>query len=337
MSVMKTLSLSVLIWVVSGTVALADPMLTNGDGSWSFWSSAGSTVTPTTAAPQAPAPPPVPASDPIPQPLSASTAPSPISGNAPLSTFSTLSTSPSSLFPGEKADAFLNFGNGPYPDASLMTTGTAQPWYTSPVVEKYFGGVAPDAQQQADFTNTVLQRVEQTYQLSGGLAPKLTLDPSVPTNHTLSIVSGATYPGNPNAIGITNVGGNGFSFIDKLSYGSTLDDLEWAVAHNVSHELMHAFGVSQHDDQTGTFLDAATATWDLLKNPATRFSDAAIADIKARDFAPNSGGTASALELDGDLEIIASPVPEPTTWALWGLAASVALFQRRRQRRRKAG
>jgi hypothetical protein len=335
MSVMKTLSLSALIWFVSGTVALADPLISNSDGLWSFWSSAGSSVTPTTAAVPVPEPPPAPAPVPIPQPRVASTALSPIAESAQVSTFSTPSTYTNPIPPGGRADAFLNFGNAPYAGASLMTTGTPQPWYTSPVVEKYFGGMEPNAQQQADFTRAVLDRVQQTYQLSGGLAPRLTLDPSVPTSHTMSIVSGASYPGNPNAIGITNVGNDGFGFIDKLSYGSTLDQLEWAVAHNVSHELMHAFGVGAHDDKTGNYLDSASATWDLLTNPSTKFSDQAIADIKATAFGPNTGGTSTALQLDGDLEIIAPPIPEPTTWALWGLAASAALFQRHRQRRRK--
>jgi hypothetical protein len=44
------------------------------------------------------------------------------------------------------------------------------------------------------------------------------------------------------------VGGNGFSFIDKLSYATTPDQLAWAVAHNVAHELMHSFGVAIHPE-----------------------------------------------------------------------------------------
>jgi hypothetical protein len=204
-------------------------------------------------------------------------------------------------------------------------------------VTKYFGGLEPNAQQQADFTNTVLAHVQQTFQLSDGLAPRITLDPSVPANHTMSVVSGASFPDNPNAIGITNVGNNGFSFLDKLSYGKSLDELQWGLAHNIAHELMHAFGVGGHDDQTGHYLDAAVASWDMLTDPATKFSDTAIADMRSRAFGPNfgNGGVAGALQLEGDMEILATPVPEPTTWLLWGLAGSVVLFKARRQANRK--
>lgn len=331
MSVRKTLSLSVLFWVVSGTMALADPLISNGEGTWSFWSSAGSSVTPVMATVRAPEPPPEP--EPVfTPPPAVSTAPSPIPEvTASVSSFST--STPNPIPPGGRANAFLNFGSAAYPEADVLTTGNAQPWFTSPVVTKYFGGSQPNAQQQAEFTHAVLDHVQETFRLSGGLTPKLTLDPSIPTSHTLSVVSGTSYGGNADAIGITNVGSNGFSFIDKLSYGKSLEELEWAVAHNVSHELMHAFGVGDHDDQTGVFLDAAIANWDVLTNSSTRFSDSAIADIRARDYGPNYGGAATALELDGDLVLI-QPVPEPTTWALWGLAATVAVCHRRRQVRR---
>lgn len=330
MSAVKTLFLSVLILGVSGTMAVADPMISNGEGSWSFWSSGGTAVTPTLAQPvTAPTPPPTPTPTPTPAAPSVLSLVATPPQTAPVQRFS------SSIPPGGSADAYLNFSSGPYPEASVMTTGGAQPWFSSPVVAKYFGGEAPNAQQQAEFTNAVLDHVNQTFQLSGGLAPKITLDPTIPTNHTLSVVSNTSYGPNPNAIGITNVGNNGFSFIDKLSYGKTLDELEWAVAHNVSHELMHAFGVGGHDDQSGDYLDAASAKWEMLTSPTTRFSDAAIADMRAKAFAPNSGGSLSGLELDGDLEILASPVPEPATWALWGLIVSAAVVQRRRHLRQK--
>ncbi|SIO62274.1 PEP-CTERM protein-sorting domain-containing protein [Singulisphaera sp. GP187] len=332
MSAVKTLILSVLIMGVSGSLAHAEPMISNGVGSWSFWSSGGAPVTPTTALAVATPAPPVPT--PTPPPVAVAAATYTVPTAAPVPPPAPRFSNP--IPPGGTADAYLNFSTGPYPEASLMTTGGAQPWFTSPVVEKLYGGQAPNTQQQADFTNAVLDHVNQTFQLSGGLAPKITLDPSIPANHTLSVVSNTSYGANPNAIGITDVGNSGFSFIDKLSYGSSINELEWAVAHNVSHELMHAFGVSGHDDQSGNYLDAASAKWELLTSPTTRFSDAAIADIKARAFAPSSSGfTAGGLQLDGDLEILASPVPEPTTWALWGLALSAAVVQRRRQLRRK--
>lgn len=332
MSVAKTLTLSVLILCVSATMAHAEPLISNGEGNWSFWSSGGAAVTPALA--QAPRPVSVPTPPPAPVPvapavLALSAPPVPVP-TPPAPRFT------STIPPGGTADAYLNFSEGPYPEANVMTTGGAQAWYNSPVVKKYFGGEVPNPQAQAEFTNTVLDHVNQTFQLSGGLAPRITLDPTIPTNHTMSIVSGTSYGSNPNAIGITNVGNNGFSFIDKLGYGNTLEELEWAVAHNVSHELMHAFGVGGHDDETGNFLDAAAAKWEMMIDPATRFSDAAIGEMKARAFAPNSGNTGTGLQLDGAMEILASPVPEPTTWALWGLALSAAVVHRRRQLRRKA-
>ncbi len=219
-----------------------------------------------------------------------------------------------------------------------MTTGGANPWYTSPIVEKFFGGQQPNAQQQADFENVVLKDIQTTYSLVG-LSPKLTIDPNVPTHHTLSIVSNTSYPANSNAIGITDVGNNGFGFIDKLQYAQTLDQLEWAVAHNVSHELMHAFGVASHHDQTGQYLDAATATWDLLTNPNTIFSQAATQDILSHNYAPNSNpGTYGAQGIDGDLEIMAAmqTIPEPTTLALWVLIGMSVVAHQHRARSRRA-
>ena len=41
-------------------MALADPLISNGEGTWSFWSSAGSSVTPVMATVRAPEPPPEP-------------------------------------------------------------------------------------------------------------------------------------------------------------------------------------------------------------------------------------------------------------------------------------
>jgi hypothetical protein len=135
-------------------------------------------------------------------------------------------------------------------------------------------------------------------------------------------------------IGITDVGHNGFSFIDNFNdaQAGQVNQLEWAVAHNISHELMHAFGVAVHHDQTGQYLDAGTASWSLLTNPSTVFSQAAVSDIQAHlSGAVTQSGTGAEV-IDGDEEILAQPVPEPSTIALWALGASAVAYLRRRRR-----
>jgi hypothetical protein len=345
MSVVKPLAWSVVVLGMLGTRVHADPYLNGGSSTSYSWTTGWSqtwTSSPTSASGAAdsataaftppPPPPPAPTSPvaaPDPSTFSTQSAFVPTSVSAPTFTSNTGSS-------GGTADAYINFGSGPYAEASSLTVGTAQPWYTSPAVEKFFGGQAPNAQQQAAFENAVVQDIQKTYSLSGGMAPVLTTDPNVAANHTLSVVSGASYGANPNAIGITDVGYNGFSFIDKLNYATSLTDLEWAVAHNISHELMHAFGVAVHHDQTGQYLDAASATWSLLTDPNTTFSPDAISDIQSHNYGRDTGGLGALpglQQIDGDLEIMATPVPEPTTMALWGLVAVGAVVHHRRSRR----
>ena len=246
------------------------------------------------------------------------------------------SPSPSSST-GGAYDAFINFGTGNLPELSQLTVGSAQPWYDSPSVTKLFNGQAPNAAQQAQFTTDVLNDVKQTFALAG-LSPKLTIDPTATANHTISVVSGVSYGPNAEAIGITDVGRNGFGFIDKLSYANTVTDLEWAVAHNVAHELMHAFGVAIHPDQTGTYVDAATATWSVLTDPNSTFSPAAASLIQATNFgaANASGALGTELMVDGDQEILAAPVPEPAAVAAWSLVVAVACLRARRRPGRPA-
>ena len=54
-----------------------------------------------------------------------------------------------------------------------------------------------------------------------------------------------------------------------------LDQLEWIVAHNLSHELMLAFGVGENYDHTGNYIDAPVANWAMMTSPNATFSPAA--------------------------------------------------------------
>lgn len=354
MSLGKTFSLGILTLGLVVSSANAEPISSMGGGSqWTFWSqSTNSTISaPSYAAPEPePAPP-----APTPAPSLGTPAPA-VTSTAPAPSYSAPATTSSS---GDRPDAFLNFGNGAYAGAGLMTTGTIQPWYESPTVVQAFGGV-PSGQQQADFANTVLNRVEQTFKQSG-VDVKLTLNPNDQAPHTLSVVSGASYGMNPSAIGITEVGSNGFSFIDKLNFGGSgsnaVDQLAWADARNISHELMHAFGVATHHDQTGTYLDSGSATWDMLTSPQTTFSPEAAADIQAKLSSDRTGsGFSLGAELLGmshaagcscgsshggtmlsqDFAMeVAATVPEPAAMMLWtvGAVATAATLRRRAARR----
>jgi hypothetical protein len=233
---------------------------------------------------------------------------------------------------GFSVDGFVNLGNGPYPQASLLTSGGAQPWYQSPVVERLFGGIPTDA-QRADFTNAVLQHVGQTYQQSG-VPVVLTADPNVSAAHTISVVSHTTYSGNPGAIGMTDMGNNGFSFVDGFAPAKSVDELEWAVAHNVAHEMMHAFGVDHHD-QTGAYLDAATSSWSVLIDPKTVFGPDAVQDLLAHNFRLQGGASAYGAEgLDNGTTWTPQPVPEPMSVAVWGTIVTGISLARRAARAR---
>ena len=228
------------------------------------------------------------------------------------------------------ADAYINFSGANLSEASVLTTGTAQPWYLSPAVSQAYGHT-PSASEQASFASQVLADVNTTYALAG-LSPNITIDPTVPANHEISVVSGLSYSGNAKAIGITDVGHDGFGFIDKLQYANSPGELAWAVAHNVAHELMHAFGVAVHADQTGQYIDTASATWGLLTNPNATFSPAATNLIAATNFSPSALPTTvpgqTGLQIDGGQEVMA--VPEPTTVAAWSIVVLGALFRGRR-------
>ncbi len=257
--------------------------------------------------------------------------------------------------PAAAADAFLNFGGSPYVESASLATGSPAAWYLSPTVKALFGGT-PNAQQQQQFVDAVVADVTKTYQLSG-LDIKLTTNPAATAAHSLSAVSGASYAANDQAIGITDVGNSGFSFIDKFGVPTSVDQLEWAVAHNISHELMHAFGVATHHDESGKFLDAAITPWSLLVDKNARLSSDAVADLKTHRWNVNTNGSSSYSAEMASLghpththgcscqrcrhgamagpvisAEMASPIPEPTTVALWGLATVALIVQARRRR-----
>ncbi|WP_240911438.1 hypothetical protein [Paludisphaera soli] len=315
---------------------------------------------PTTAPAPAPVAAPVqPVAVPVPKPTPALASPvisaSSISPTvASLPTALTYTRQPSFGPSTPTADAFINLGSQPYAQSSGLTVGDARPWYESPAAVSAFGGT-PTADQQASFAQDVLAKVERTFSISG-LEVKLTDDPAESAPRMMSVVSGASYGPNPNAIGITSVGNDGFSFIDKLNYASNPDQLSWAVAHNVAHELMHAFGVADHPDQTGKYLDAAAADWKMLTDPNTTFSPAAVELLKSLSNGASSGtvgaemlktgllaaqchcnfcDTMTGMGIDG-AQVLAAAVPEPATWAVWTLAGAAGAFGVRRRNRRQA-
>ena len=175
--------------------------------------------------------------------------------------------------PGQRGDQFLRDVLDEPARCEPVDRGHAPPWYASPAVIKAFGGAEPNTAQQSGFMNLVQSDVQQTFALAG-LHPTLTLSGATgAANHTISVTSGLSYSAIPNAIGITTVGNNGFSFIDKLGYATNQQDLAWAVAHNVAHELMHAFGINSHPadanpSTAANYVDTGTATWGLLTIPA---------------------------------------------------------------------
>ncbi len=371
MAATKILTLSILILGMTGPLAQAAPTM-GGSWRWSTWTkSRGVTPVvprpnspPIPASPVPPTPVPVPTPTPNPTPVPPATPAEPpglavmsrwaqatqnsvitksqtdtSNANYNAQTFTALSSVDStgqgnttSLY---QADAFVNLTDGPFADAGLLTIGGAQPWYTSPTVEKVFGSV-PNAEQRVEFTQAVLDHVQQTFDLSG-VPVKLTDDPNVPAAHTLSVVSNTHNAGSPDGIGVTSMGGNGFSFIDALQpYADTVDHLEWAVAHNVAHELMHAFDVEHHDG-TGQYLDAPASPWSVLADANTVFGPDAVNDLLTKNFTDTWLTTSSmGLERVDTTDIAPQPVPEPTTLALWGLAGFAALAVRRIHRNRKA-
>jgi hypothetical protein len=337
MSALRPTLLGIVVWGVMTSAVRADPITwpdwmawvvgqngPNGGGGTTF----GNFASPIAISPQPqpqPQPQPTIANGPInsgllapPQPVVANSSAAPVSASA-------ASTS-------APVDGYINLGVGPYPAQGSITTGNAQPWYDSPQITSLFGGQQPTAQQQQSFDAIVLQRVQQSFSQSG-VSVTLTDNPSVPALHTVSLVSNTTSASLPSAIGMTQVGGNGFSFINvSAPSAQTLDQLEWLVAHNISHELMLAFGVPENYDTTGNYLDAKMASFSMMVNPNATFSPAAAQALTQALAALGNTGSTNQLGAQG---LNGSSVPEPTTLAIWVLATT-ALFVAKRTRSRRA-
>jgi hypothetical protein len=217
--------------------------------------------------------------------------------------------------------------------AGLITTGGAQPWYQSSQIASFFGG-QPTAQQVQSFDSTILQRVQQTFSQSS-VSISLTTNPNVPALHTISLVSGTASASLANAIGMTQVGHNGFSFVDQITPSAqSLDQLEWIIAHNISHEMMLAIGIPENYDQTGRYVDSKMANWAMMVSSASTFSPAAAQAISAALAAQSNGSPVYQL---GAQEVNPAAVPEPTTIALWFMgAAGLVIVQQRKSRRRQS-
>ena len=259
-------------------------------------------------------------------------APAPVVSATAASSLASISLTSSPPPTAPTADGYINFGSGQYTAASTIASGNPQPWYTSPQVDALFGGT-PTTQQQSAFTNTVLQLTQQAFQLSG-VSVNLTTDPNVSAAHTLSVVSNSSSIPFPNAIGTTNLGGSGFSFIDReAQVSSSVGQLEQILAHNLAHELMLAFGVPEKFDQTGNYLDATNAKWSMITSPSSTFSPAASQAInQALEASRQAGGIAPSAQY-----ISPEPVPEPATFLAWGFGLlALAVGSRHRRRRLQA-
>ena len=205
------------------------------------------------------------------------------------------------------------------------------PWYSSSQIGSFFGG-QPTAQQIQSFDNTVLQRVQQTFSQSG-LAVSLTANPNVAAAHTISLVSNTSSASLSDAIGMTQVGKNGFSFIDHITPSSqSLDQLQWIVAHNIAHELMLALGVTENYDQTGKLCRLEDGELVDDGQPELDVQSGRVSGPRSGPCPENNGDSAYQL----GAQVLPPAVPEPATLALWASAAVVVLARQIRSRRCRA-
>ena len=107
---------------------------------------------------------------------------------------------------------------------------------------------------------------------------------------------------------------------------------------------MHAFGIAEHHDQSGNYIDSGTASASLLTDPNATFSPSAAADLLSRNFSSSDialgslGGQTATHLSNCDCPMCrgrvlgAQTVPEPTTIILWLAVGGFAVAGVRRAR-----
>jgi hypothetical protein len=350
MSAKKPLILGILVWSASFGVVRADPISFPNNFNWvAYFAGQNSNGGNNPVAPISPPAPTQPVAAPMvtqpaPPVQAAQAIPVSLIANAPvaqpppvLQPAPTPAPAPTPVpavpVASGPVDAFINLGNGPYPLQGSITTGNAQPWYDSSQLTSVFGG-QPSAAQIQSFDNAILQHVQQAFSLSG-VSVTLSDNPNVSALHTLSLVSNTASAALSSAIGMTQVGASGFSFIDKIAPSAqSVSQLEWIVAHNISHELMLAFGVPENYDQSGNYIDSKLANWSMMVSPSSTFSPSAAAAIAQAIATQDTAYSAS--QLGAQAQEIGT-VPEPTTIAIWALAGAAAFITHRVRARKIQG
>jgi len=158
----------------------------------------------------------------------------------------------------------------------------------------------------------------------------------MPAAHTLSVVSGASNPQNPGAIGITDIGNNGYSFIDKSGPPRirTSSPRPSAITWPTNSCTPSAWPIIPRP--TAPMWMPLRPSFPICSDPSTGFSPAAASLLSTLNFQATgqsiTAGNGSQM-IDGNQVLVpeVSPVPEPSTIALWTLAGFLVVAHRRRK------